>query len=110
DFSSSRCAGRYVTAGLARLPFRDDSFDLALCSPPLFLYSDLLDLELHVASLREMLRVAREARVFPLLSLDSRKSRHPEVVIASLTAQGHAVEVRRVDYELQKGGNEGLIA
>jgi SAM-dependent methyltransferase len=59
--------GRYREDALPTLPFEDGDFDLALCSHLLFLYSDTLSLEFHVASIRERCRVAGEARVFLLL-------------------------------------------
>ncbi len=65
DFQSADRAGRYVAARLPDLPFASGSFDLVLCVHMLFLYSDELSLGLHLASLREMLRVGREVRVFP---------------------------------------------
>jgi hypothetical protein len=39
DYVAGRTEGRYVKAELPGLPFSDDSFDLALCSHLLFLYS-----------------------------------------------------------------------
>lgn len=51
--------GRYVGESLPPLPFADDSFDLALSSHFLFLYSDHLTADFHCAAVAEMLRVAR---------------------------------------------------
>lgn len=101
--------GRYVAARLPELPFADDAFDLALCSHLLFLYSSLLDLDLHLRSLTEMLRVAPEARIFPLLSLDGARSRHLAPVMDHFARLGYEVAIRQVGYELQRGGNEALI-
>lgn len=109
DFAAATERNRYVTGALPRLPFADGSFDIALCSHLLFLYSDLLDLEFHISSLTEMLRVAGEARVFPLLNLDLARSRHLEGVLDHFSRQGIAATVQRMPYELQKGGNEALI-
>jgi len=39
DYESGMRDGRYVAAGLPKLPFADDAFDLALCSHLLFLYA-----------------------------------------------------------------------
>jgi hypothetical protein len=49
------------------LPFRDDVFELALCSHLLFTWSDAFDEEWHRQALADLLRVAREVRVFPLV-------------------------------------------
>lgn len=45
------------------------SFDLAVCSHLLFLYSEHLSEDFHVESIKELCRVAGEARIFPLLEL-----------------------------------------
>lgn len=108
DFELGKAQGRYITGELPSLPFADASFDLALCSHFLFLYSDHLDANFHLASLRELLRVARQVRIFPLLNLDRSRSRHLEEVCAELRALGFQVKEQRVDYEFQKGGNTML--
>ena len=64
DFEMGKTGGRYVTASLPRLPLRDGQFDLALCSHLLFLYSDRLSFEFHLASIEELLRVAGEFGLF----------------------------------------------
>ena len=109
DFGSGQSRGRYVPAGLPHLPFADDAFDLALSSHLLFLYAEQLSLDFHVQSLIEMCRVAREVRVFPLLMIGNRPSPHVPRVKDRLAEAGFKVEVRRVDYEFQKGGNEMMV-
>lgn len=101
-------AGRYVAARLPRLPFRAEAFDLALVSHLLFLYAESLDADFHREALRELLRVAREVRVFPLLDLDGRPSPHVEPARAALAAVGAESELVRVAYEFQAGGNRML--
>src|SRR5919197_5364439 len=59
--------GHYVAASLPALPFPDRCFDLALCSHLLFSYADRLDHGFHLASIRELARVAREVRIHPLV-------------------------------------------
>jgi hypothetical protein len=108
DFSSESAAGRYVGASLPALPFADRSFDIALCSHFLFLYSDHLTEEFHVRAIAEMCRVAPEARIFPLLSMSSRPSDYVEPVCAKLRSRGLAVSIERVPYEFQRGGNNLL--
>jgi SAM-dependent methyltransferase len=104
----SKELSRYVDAGLPALPFADGSFDLAVCSHLLFLYSEHLDGEFHVRALMEMLRVAHEVRVFPLLDLKLVRSVHLPRVFAELSAAGYKVAVQKVPYEMQRGGNEML--
>ena len=109
DLPLGLAEGRYRVAELPALPFRDAEFDLALCSHLLFTYSDLFTVEFHVDSIRELCRVAREARIFPLLpSFGSRHSPHLAPVARGLTKGGYRCELRRVRYEFQKGGNEML--
>lgn len=105
DYDAGRHAGRYVPAALPALPFADKSFDLALCSHFLFLYSELLDTDFHCAAIRELCRVAGEARIFPLLDLSGEISPHLAPVTEMLRRDGYAVSVPLVDYEFQKGGN-----
>jgi hypothetical protein len=76
DFSLDARRGRYRVQSLPKLDFADGGFELGLCSHFLFLYSDWLDEEFHVNSLRELLRVASEVRVFPVTEMDGRPSRH----------------------------------
>ena len=58
DYPAGKTQGRYVEAELPALPFADGSFDLALCSHLLFLYSRQLDQSFHVAAAVELCRVA----------------------------------------------------
>ena len=108
DYEEGAAAGRYVAGALPSLPFADDSFPLALCSHFLFLYSTQFDTAFHQAALRELLRVAGEVRVFPLLDLDGQTSRHLAPVRRTLEAEGWRVEVAPVPYEFQRGGNQML--
>jgi hypothetical protein len=109
DFPSGLAEGRYVVAELPRLAFHNGEFDLVLCSHFLFTYSHLLPLEFHLHSLRELCRVAREARIFPLIpNFANARSPHLQPLIEQLSAEGYRCEVRRVPYEFQKGGNEML--
>ncbi|MBC7985003.1 MAG: SAM-dependent methyltransferase [Candidatus Obscuribacterales bacterium] len=99
---------RYVAGELPLLPFMDQTYELALCSHFLFLYSEHHDLDFHIASIKELCRVAEEVRIFPLLELGSRKSRHLDAVIAALEQDGFLPEIVTVNYEFQKGGNQML--
>ncbi|MEM7221492.1 MAG: class I SAM-dependent methyltransferase [Pseudomonadota bacterium] len=108
DYEEGQFAGRYVPAALPDLPFADDSFDLALVSHFLFTYSDQLDLAFHQAALAELLRLAPEVRIFPLLDLEGGISRHLVPLRESLNAKGLFSEVRMVPYEFQRGGNRML--
>jgi hypothetical protein len=109
DFERGKAEGRYVAAALPSLPFADGSFDLALCSHLLFLYSDQLSYELHLEGIIEMARIAREVRIFPLLGLGNIPSPHLPRVRDELSRCGYHCETRKVRYEFQKGADEMLI-
>jgi hypothetical protein len=100
---------RYVPAALPRLPFADRSFRLALCGYLLFAYPDHLDQADHEEALRELLRVAAEVRVYPLI--DTSYVRHPgiEDLRRALATEGIVSDVRSVDYRFQAGADEVLV-
>jgi hypothetical protein len=110
DYDQGKAAGRYVDASLPALPVPSASFDLALCSHFLFLYSAQLDQAFHRAAVIEMARVAAEIRVFPLLALGATPSPHVEPCVAALRECGLEVTIEVVDYEFQRGGNRMLRA
>jgi SAM-dependent methyltransferase len=109
DYQIGLKEGRYIEASLPVLPFHDREFEIALCSHLLFLYSEQLSEDFHIDSIKELCRVAQEVRIFPLLELGSRKSRHLEPVLKRLKQQNYSVKIVPVNYEFQKGGNEMLI-
>ena len=108
DYPRGKAEGRYVEASLPELPFEDGTFDLALCSHLLFLYSDQFDLAFHIRALEETLRVAAEVRVFPLLQLGGTPSPHVEGVVDAFGSRGADATVEPVKYEFQRGGNRML--
>lgn len=108
DFSSGQVEGRYVDAELPLLPFADASFDLALCSHFLFLYTIQLGETFHRAAILEMCRVATEVRIFPLLALGSRMSPFVDSCVEHLRGLGFEAAVVKVPYEFQRGGDEML--
>ena len=109
DYDRGRTEGRYVPAALPHLPFAAGKFHLCLCSHLLFLYSDHLDEAFHVASILDMLRVAGEVRVFPLLELDGTPSRHVGPVTTALRRHGFDPRTVKVKYEFQRGGDQMLV-
>jgi hypothetical protein len=108
DYAAGRREGRYIDAALPALPFADRSFDLALCSHLLFLYSVQLGESFHDAALRELGRVAAEVRVFPLLALGGERSPFVDGSMRALREAGFEVTVEGVPYEFQRQGNEML--
>lgn len=108
DYEGGRRQGRYVAGVAQALPFAADAFDLALSSHFLLLYAEAVPLAQHRLAIAELLRVAPELRLFPLLELGGAPSRHLEPLLAELGAQGCGLEQRRVAYELQRGGDTML--
>jgi hypothetical protein len=109
DYETGREQQRYVYGELPSLPFRDRQFDLALCSHLLFLYTDNLSLDFHLASIRELCRVAEEVRVFPLIDANGNRSAYFGPVIDFVREQGMDAAEVNVDYEFQKDGNTMLV-
>jgi len=108
DYLAGRDEGRYEVGELPILKYKDGEYDLGLSSHFLFLYSDHLDQAFHLASIREMLRVCQEVRIFPLLTLMLRRSPYLPAIVETLEQQGYQWEIQRVAYELHRGGNEML--
>ncbi len=99
----------YAAGALPQLPFRDDAFDLALCSHLLFTWSDVLDEQWHDRAVQELLRVAPAVRIFPLVvqGTGDLVSFLPRPV-DRLRGEGHSVEIAPVPYEFQRGANTML--
>jgi hypothetical protein len=106
DYETGRQQGRYVDAELPTQPFPDRSFDLAICSHYLFLYTNQLTEAFHRLSIDELCRVAHEVRIFPLLALGGRRSPYVDPVVISSRRRGHEVTIEVVPYEFQRGGNQ----
>jgi hypothetical protein len=105
DYDQGKRQGRYLPQSLPRLDLPDGSFDLALCSHFLFLYVEL-SLDFHLASILEMLRIATEVRIFPILDMNGMTSEHVKPVTQLLRCRGLSVSIERVDYEFQCNGNQ----
>lgn len=111
DYEKNQETERYINASLPILPFEDGEFDLALCSHYLFLYSEHVNLEQHIESMKELCRVSREVRIYPLLSINSNKeSPHLEPVMAEMEKSRINVSLVPVRYEFQKGATKMLVA
>ncbi|MEM9215735.1 MAG: SAM-dependent methyltransferase [Cyanobacteria bacterium P01_F01_bin.150] len=108
DYEAGKASGRYVCQSLPSLDVVDDQFELCLCSHLLFLYSEQLSLDFHLASIQELLRIAPEVRIFPLVKLDGEPSSYLDVVLDDLSNKGFSVQVQSVAYEFQKGGDQML--
>ncbi|MGF7141368.1 hypothetical protein [Roseimarinus sediminis] len=105
DYEQGKEEGRYIEASLPVLPFKNDAFDLVLCSHLLLLYSEKLDLDFHIRSIDEMLRVGKEVRIFPTVDLNSNESTH----LKALMERYPKHELVKVNYEFQKNGDHMLV-
>ena len=105
DYDSGLSDGRYVAAAMPSLPFAEASFDLAICSHFLFLYSEQLGQQFHEDAIVEFCRVADEVRIFPMLALGGSSSPHVAASARSARCELH-VTIERVPYEFQRGAHE----
>ena len=106
DFEVGKVQGRYLPESLPTLNFTDCQFDLAVCSHLLFLYSVQLSFDFHRDSIQELCRVSQEVRIFPLLTLNCEKSPYVAPIQSHFSEAGFTVDICRVPYEFQKGGDE----
>nr|WP_320051012.1 class I SAM-dependent methyltransferase [uncultured Desulfuromonas sp.] len=109
DYKSGLLQNRYINASLPNLPFCENHFDLALCSHFLFLYSEHLSLDFHLAALRELGRVAEEVRIYPLLTLDGKPSDYLQHAMDTLRNESWHMELQPVSYRFQKNANFMLM-
>jgi hypothetical protein len=104
DYKRGRRDGRYIPAELPDLPFAPSSFDIALCSHFLFLYSDSLSLGFHQQSVDELCRVAHAVRIFPMLTYNAEPSPLVAPIAEYARKAGRIVSIEKVPYEFQRGG------
>lgn len=110
DYETGQREGRYWAAELPDLPFPDKSFDIALVSHFLFLYSKHKDLEFHKNAILELLRVAMEVRIYPLVTLDGEVSPHLQPILDFLNKQdGVVTAIRHSKYRFQRNAKQMLI-
>jgi SAM-dependent methyltransferase len=110
DYDLGKQQRRYITGSLPELPFPDRSFDLALSSYLLFVYTKQFSLDFHLASIREMCRIAPEVRIFPLVMADCHaRSPYLDPIRHALATDGIDSAIFQTPYELQKGGNESIV-
>lgn len=108
NYEIGKKANRYQIGELPKLAYQNQEFELALCSHFLFLYSDQFDYEFHLNSVIEMLRIAKEIRIFPLITLMLQPSQHLDGIMEYCIAKGYRANIEQVEYELQLSGNSML--
>lgn len=98
DYESGCAEKRYLPLESHDLPCHDFEFEFALSSHYFFLDND--DLPFHIDVIRELARVAKEVRIFPLSDCDGQPSPLLGPVLLGLQQAGYGAEVRKVDYHL----------
>lgn len=93
---------------LPKLPYDNEQFELALVSHYLFTLTENQSLAYHIASIEELVRVANEVRIFPLVNRAGVLSSLVGDIVAQLQSDGFGVELRAVPYEIQPHGNAML--
>ena len=108
DFEKGKQERRYIYHEMPdKLAYEDDTFDIGLSSHFLLMYT-VLGFDFHIQTMTEMLRVCKEIRIFPIVDLDANKTELIEKVI-DYFKQRYDVEIRKTQYEFQKGDNKLLI-
>lgn len=68
-----------------------------------------LSVAFHLATIKELCRVAAEVKIFPLLELGAKKSRHLDFVSSHFRQDDYRVQIKKTPYGFQKGGNEMIV-
>jgi hypothetical protein len=108
DYEEGKVQGHYLLEMLPKLSFENQQFDLALSSHFLFLYSEHLDYTFHKEAILEMLRVAKEVRIFPLVTLENEQSPYVKKIMLELEGMGYDTQIVQSEYEFQKGA-DGML-
>ncbi|HRB51995.1 MAG TPA: hypothetical protein PKX63_09480 [Niabella sp.] len=106
DYETQR--NNYHFGKLPTLDFTSNSFDLCLCSNLLFIFDHIFDLEFHINSIKEMLRISNEVRIFPLYSINGQESNYLSFVTQFLTDNNYSWTIETNDYHIYKDGNRFL--
>ena len=109
DLEWGKLEGRYISGDLPIIPLVSQNFDIAVCSHYLFTSTTHMTAEYHVNSIKEMARVAKEVRIFPLLENGAVLSRHVLPTIGSLRDAGYRVRLEKVGYEFLPGGDRMMV-
>ncbi|RAJ89763.1 hypothetical protein LX87_05685 [Larkinella arboricola] len=107
-YENGKQSGRYRVDALPVTSFADQSFDLALYSHLLFLYSAHLSEAFHIQAVGELLRIADEVRIFPLVDLTNQCSPFLNAVLADCQRNGFQTELIEVSYHFQKNSGQML--
>ncbi len=107
DYPQGLAQGRYVNQSLPHLSFADYQFNMSVCANFIF-DGPYQDSVFQLAAIKELSRVAKETRIYPLLNAEGDICPHLGELILALQTENYGVEVREVAFHLQKGGNAML--
>ena len=108
DFEVGLSEGRYRYHELPNcLSVEDNYYDIGLSSHFLLLYTQL-GFDFHIKSIREMLRVCKEVRIFPVVDLDANQADMISNVIEEFKKK-YDVELKETNYQFQKNANKMLV-
>ena len=109
DFEQGRSDGRYLSLNEFKTKNKNRyEFDLALITHHLFVNYGNKGVEEHVELILEMIRLAGDVNIFPLLDKFGQNSKLLGPVMLALQQQNLGLEVCQVDSQLQKSGNAML--
>lgn len=106
--SLTHCMHHAMPTSGERLPFTDFDFDIALCLHALFVDATVNDIDAHVQIIKELARVAKDVRIFPLTDSSGLPSALLGPVLLVLNQENYGVEVRDVMSSLKPAGNAML--
>ncbi len=108
DFEKGLEDKRYLPITVDELPFPNFKFDFALIANNFFADLDYQTVEYHIARIKELARVAKDVRIFPLVDTNGEPSNLLGPIIMGLYQDNYGVEVKDVSYYLQHRGNAML--
>ena len=108
DYKAGLQEKRYIGVNNIHLPYPDCYFDFALSSHYLFADLEDQDINFHVEMIKELARVAKEVRIFPLIDRYGNPSPFLGPVLLALQQGHYGTELRSVPYHLQTNGNAML--
>jgi SAM-dependent methyltransferase len=109
DFRAGFAQGRYRAGTLPRLPFANKSFALALDCFHLFQGAASRDFQLAYASCRELCRVAREVRIYPLTLPTGQRYPHLQRLRLALFEKGIEAALETVSHPVERNAEHCLI-
>lgn len=107
DYPSGYEQGRYVHIGSTTWPFQPHQFDIALCSDLNLYELDNLNLSL-LDIIKQLVRISKEIRIFPLLSASGNIATDWGPVMLWLQEHNFGQEIKQIDFQQLCGSNAML--